>query len=237
MYNSGFANFANELTPTGNGKLVAIYSLYNTTGQLLLRDPSDLHLDSVRCGGGPIGGGTGIMAIRNLYGGSDVTIPSGKTATGIVISDGTGGNNDPKNLVIQDSTGGIVIRFSSNHSFAVGDKVTVDLAGLTLTSYNGLYEVTFVPNANATKIGTGTITPRIATCADVQANADLWESTLITIQTANISGSTTYNGTTQLTDVTGTLNHYTRSGATFSGTTLPSGNKSFTGVLGHFNGP
>ena len=126
--------------------------------------------------------------------------------------------------------------FSSNHSFALGDEVTVDLSGLTLTSYNGLYEVTFVPNANATKIGTGTITPRIATCADVQANADLWESTLITIQTANISGSTTYNGTTTITDVTGTLNHYTRSGATFSGTTLPSGNKSFTGVLGDFNG-
>ena len=238
MYNSGFANFANEFTPTGNGKLVAIYSLYNTTGQLLLRDPGDLHLDSVRCGGGPVGGGTGIMAIRNLYGGSDVTIPSGKSATGIVISDGANGNNDPKNLVIQDSTGGIVIRFSSNHTFVVGDNVTVDLSGLTLTSYNGLYEVTYVPNANATKTGTGTITPRIATCADVQANADAWESTLITVQNANIGGSgTTYSGTKTLTDITGPLNHYTRTGASFSATTLPSGNKSFTGVLGDFNGP
>ncbi len=237
-YNSGYANFANQLTPTGKGKMVAIYSVYNTTGQLLLRDPSDLHMDSVRCGGGPVGGGNGIMGIRNLYGGSDVTVPSGKSVTGIVISDGAGGNFDPKNMAIQDSTGGIVIRFSSNHSFVLGDEVTVDLSGLNLTSYNGLYEVEFVPNSNATKIGTGTITPRIATCADVQANADAWESTLITIQTATIGGSgTTYNGTKTLTDVTGTLNHYTRSGATFSGTTLPSGSKTFTGVLGDFNGP
>ncbi|HLP20411.1 MAG TPA: DUF5689 domain-containing protein [Chitinophagales bacterium] len=237
-YNSGYALWANSLTPTGRGSLIAINSQYNTTAQLLLRDPAgDLHMDSVRCGGGPIGGGNGIMRIRNLYGGSDVTIPNGETVKGIVISDNSGGNFDPKNLAIQDSTGGIVIRFSNNHSFAVGDEVTVNLSGLTLTSYNGLYEVTFVPNANATKTGTGTITPRVATTAEVQANGDLWESTLITIENANIGGSgTTYNGTKTLTDITGTLNHYTRSGATFSGSSLPVGSNSFTGVLGDFNG-
>lgn len=237
-YNSGYANFANQLTPTGNGTMVAIYSLYNTTGQILLRDPSDLHMDSTRCGGGgPIGGGTGIMAVRNLYGGSDVVLPSGQMIRGVVISDGASGNNDPKNLVVQDSTGGIVVRFTANHSFVLGDSVTVNLGGLTLTNYNGLYEVTYVPNSNAVKVGTGHITPRIATCADVQANADLWQSTLITIQNATISGSgSTYNGTKTLTDVTGTLAHYTRAGASFSGASLPSGSKSFTGVLGNFNG-
>lgn len=237
-YNSGFSNFASHLTPTGNGKAVFIYSVYNTDGQLLLRDESDLHMDSTRCGGGPIGGGTGIMAIRNLYGGSDVNLPSGTSATGIVISDKDNSNTDPKNMVIQDSTGGIVIRFTANHSFLLGDSVTVDLSGLTLTSYNGLYEVTYVPGANAVKKGTGVVTPRIATCADVQANANLWESTLITIQNANIGGSgTTYNGTKTITDVSGTLNHYTRSAASFSASSLPGGNKSFTGVLGDFNGP
>jgi len=145
-YNSGYALWANNLTPTGRGSLVAIYSQYNTTGQLLIRDPStDLRMDSTRCGGGPIGGGNGIMRIRNLYGGSDATIPSSETIKGIVISDNTGANFDPKNLAIQDTTGGIVVRFTANHSFAVGDEVTVNISGLTLTSYNGLLEIVNVP--------------------------------------------------------------------------------------------
>jgi DNA/RNA endonuclease YhcR with UshA esterase domain len=235
-YNSGYSNFANHLTPTGNGKLLAIYSVYNVTGQLLLRDESDLKMDSVRCGGGT-GGGNGIMGIRNLWGGGDVVIPSGKTISGIVISDAANGNTDPKNMIIQDSTGGIVIRFTATHSFLAGDVVTVNLAGLTLTSYNGLFEVTNVPSGNATKTGTGIVTPRIATAADIQANGDAWESTLLTIQNATIGGTgTTYSGTKTLTDGGGTLNHYTRTTATFSASTLPSGAKSFTGILGDFNG-
>src|ERR1043165_3810966 len=160
MYNSGYSLFANHLTPSGNGKLVAIYSLYNTTGQLLLRSESDLDMDSTRCGGNVVVTGNGIMGIRGLHQGSDVTIPSGKSVKGIVISDGTNGNTDPKNLVLQDTTGGIVIRFVSNHSFAPGDEVTVDVSGLTLTDYNGLYEITNTPNGNASVTGSGTITPR-----------------------------------------------------------------------------
>lgn len=237
-YNSGYANFANQLTPTGNGSMVCIYSVYNTTGQLLIRDPSDLHMDSTRCGGGVvIGGGHGIMAVRNQYGGSDVVLPSGTTIVGTVISDATGGNNDPKNLVVQDSTGGIVVRFTGTHSFAVGDSVTINVAGLTLTSFNGLYEITNTPLGNAVKVGVGNITPRVATCAQVQANADVWESTLITVLSATNSGSGgTWSGTKTLTDVTGTLAHYTRTAASFSGASVPTGSKNYTGVLGDFNG-
>jgi hypothetical protein len=234
-YNSGYANFANHLTPTGNGTLVAIYSVYNTDGQLLLRDESDLKMNSLRCGQGV--GGNGIMGIRNMYGGSDISLPSGKIISGVVISDGANGNTDPKNMVIQDSTGGIVIRFTANHSFLVNDKVTVDLSGLTLTSYNGLIEVTNTPSANAVKTGTGTVTARVATAAEVQLNGDVWESTLVTVQNATIGGSgTTYNGTKTLNDGTGTLAHYTRSGASFANITLPGGSKSFTGIIGDFSG-
>ena len=46
----------------------------------------------------------------------------------------------------------------------------------------------------------------------------------------------TYSGSKQLNDGTGTLTLYTRSQATFATTTLPTGNLSFTGYLGDFNG-
>jgi hypothetical protein len=234
---SGYAQFASEVTPSGNGKLLAIYTVYNSTPQLVLRDPSDLDMDSTRCGGGVVVTGNGIMGIRGLWTGSDVTIPSGKTIKGVVISDNVNANTDPKNLVLQDSTGGIVVRFSANHSFVLGDEVTVDLSGLTLTSYNGLIEVINTPSSAASKTGTGTITPRIATITQIQANADAWESTLLTVQNASVTGTgTTYSGSKTLNDGTGNLTLYTRSQATFSATSLPAGNKSFTGVLGDFNG-
>lgn len=233
---SGYASFASTPTPLGKGKFVGIYSVYNSTGQLLVRQPSDLSMDSTRCGGGGNPNAPGILGIRGLWSGSDVTIPSGKTITGIVISDKDNGNFDPKNMTIQDTTGGIVIRFASNHTFALGDQVTVNLAGVTLTSYNGLIETTNTPNSTATKIGTGSITPRVTTISDLLANSEAWESTLVTIQSANISGGTTYSGTRTLTDATGSVNHYTRSGASFSATALPVGTFNFTGCVGDFNG-
>lgn len=234
---SGYASFANAKTPSGKGKFVGIYTEYNTDGQLLVREPKDLDMAGTRCGGTIPSNGDGILGVAAMYQGSDVTIPSGKIVKGIVISDRTQGNCDPKNLVIQDSTGGIVVRFSANHSFNTGDEVQIDLSGLELTSYNGLIEVMNTPSSAATVTGTGSITPRVATIQQVLANSNLWESTLITIQNATVSGSGgTYSGSKTLNDGTGSLTLYTRSQATFSTTTLPAGNKSFTGYLGDFNG-
>ena len=47
---SGYSNFANQLTPTGNGGLTAIVSQFNTTMQLLIRTPDEVNLSNSRCG-------------------------------------------------------------------------------------------------------------------------------------------------------------------------------------------
>ncbi len=47
---SGYSNFADELTPTGNGELIAIVSQFNTTMQLLIRTPDEVTFDDPRCG-------------------------------------------------------------------------------------------------------------------------------------------------------------------------------------------
>lgn len=46
---SGYANFAGQHPPSGNGSIVALYTIYNTTKQLILRDPSDLSFTGARC--------------------------------------------------------------------------------------------------------------------------------------------------------------------------------------------
>ena len=48
---SGFANFAKIKTPRGNGALTAIYSVFNTEKQLLIRDTADVQLNGLRCTG------------------------------------------------------------------------------------------------------------------------------------------------------------------------------------------
>jgi hypothetical protein len=49
---SGFAEFAGELLPTGKGSITAVYSEFNGTGQLFIRELSDIQMNDPRCGQG-----------------------------------------------------------------------------------------------------------------------------------------------------------------------------------------
>jgi len=46
---SGFARFAAAKIPRGNGSITAVYSVFGTSRQLLLRDTSDVQLTGLRC--------------------------------------------------------------------------------------------------------------------------------------------------------------------------------------------
>ena len=48
---SGFANFASLKTPRGNGSITAVYSVFGTSKQLLIRDTSDVQMNGLRCTG------------------------------------------------------------------------------------------------------------------------------------------------------------------------------------------
>ena len=48
---SGYADFAGEKIPGGNGDIVGVYSVYNYEKQILIRDPSDILLNGRRCTG------------------------------------------------------------------------------------------------------------------------------------------------------------------------------------------
>jgi hypothetical protein len=48
---SGFANFAAAKVPRGNGTITAIYSVFRTEKQLLIRDTSDVQMNGLRCTG------------------------------------------------------------------------------------------------------------------------------------------------------------------------------------------
>ena len=242
--NSGYSNFAALKVNPYNGDLTAIYTVYRTTKQLKIRDTADIKFRSnnsriTSCGGsgGGGGGGTSVLKtigeIRAMYSGIGVKL-DGYYIEGTVISDKDNKNINSQNFAVQDASGGIIIRFSSAHSFAMGDKVKVSFTGDSLTKYAGLMQV-YIPAANCTKIGTGTITPATVTIATINNNFSQYESTLVKVDNASFSTSGTYSGSKSLSDGSANITHYTTSSATFAGSALPSGAKSFTGIVGVFN--
>jgi len=56
---SGYANFANDTLPSGNGSITGIFTIYNSEKQFVIRDINEVTMDSSRCnaGGGGSGGG------------------------------------------------------------------------------------------------------------------------------------------------------------------------------------
>lgn len=235
---SAFSNFATTALPTGTGDVTAVVSDFTGT-QLLIRNTGDVNISGGGGGGG--GGPTSFItvgAVRNLFATGTTSVPAATSIGAIVISDLSTQNITGRNVVVQQSNGaGIVVRLDANNAtLNVGDSVTINIAGALLSEFNGLLQISNVPNGNAVVISSGNfITPRVATIADILVNAETWESTLVKINTATITGAATYSGGTTVTDATGSIDMFTRGGATFSGDPLPTGNVDITAIVSEFN--
>ncbi len=231
---SSFATFAQEKLPEGNGTLVAVLGVFGSTLQLALRDLDDVQLEAERCG--PGGNTVTIGSLRSQFDSGDALISDG-AIEGFVISDYETGNVTGRNLYVQDETGGIVIRFSANHSFGLGSHIRVVVGGQEMSEYNGLLQIE-LPIGNGIDLGNGTApAPRTATIAEIISNSEPWESTLVKIENATISGNSIFDGTLTVQDGTGSIDLYTRNQASFSGTAVPTGEVEITAIVSQFNDP
>jgi hypothetical protein len=127
-------------------KITAIVSQFNNK-QLLIRNLNDV----VITGGG--GGGQSelksIKFIRDLFVGTLTNVSGDFKVKGIVSSEKNALNVVTQNVFIQDATAAIVIRFSGNHSFNLGDEIEVVVKGVELSEFNGLLQLNSTPLANA----------------------------------------------------------------------------------------
>ena len=236
---SSHANFAGELTPTGNGDLIAIYTIFGTTKQLTIRSLSELSMNNPRCDGttGGTGGEITISSVRTALNNGGSAAPIG-FIKGVVISDRGTGVHNPQNMYIQDASGGILVRFASTHTFDIGDELEIEISGLEILNYRNLAEINNVPIAQAVKVGTMSLPLKEVTVKEVLDNMDTYESTRIKIINASISGGATYSGTRKVTDGSGTIDLYTSSFASFANQNVPSGKVSMTVIVSDFtSGP
>lgn len=238
---SGFATFAGDTIPSGNGSIKAIYSVFGNTKQLLLRTEADAAgMTGTRCSAG-----TGeeelmsIQALREVANGGAEEAPDERKIRGIVISDKDNGNTDVRNIVIQDNTAGIVVRFQNEHNFRLGDELEVVVSRQELSFFNGLMQLSFVNNDLATSSGPAAspLQPREATINDVLENLDFWESTLVKINNVSLTGGATFGGARNASDGTANIDLFTRNGATFASAPLPTEPvETMTAIVSRFNG-
>lgn len=133
---SGYASFAGDVTPTGKGKLTAVYSIFGTTKQVYIRDPRDVVFNDTRCGGstGNLTPNTTIAALKALHTSAFNVINTDVIIEGVVTADDQSGNFY-KEINIQDATGGLGIKINVldiYQSFPVGTKIAIRCKDLTL---------------------------------------------------------------------------------------------------------
>jgi hypothetical protein len=238
LYSSGYAFFAGALTPPGKGTITAISKIYSGSPELLIRNQNDVVMDGPRCGSGS--GLTIIKTIQEIKDTasttSDIILPDGYTIRGTIISDVASGNITAKNIAVQEGSSGIVVRFTANNSaLNLNDSVQIEIGGGTLTYYNGLLEVDGVPNARATILGIGNVTPNIVTISQLTADVNAYQSTLVQLSNVTISGSGTFSGNTTVTQGAQTIGMFTSTSASFAGSALPSGPVDLVGLVDVFN--
>lgn len=180
-----------------------------------------------------------IDSLRSLYkGAGDVTVPANADRfRGVVISNSL--NEASGNFRLQDNSGaGIYLYLPGAPSYQLGDVLVVDAAGVgVLTLFNGDLELKSVP-VTRVKIdsnSTLTVTPRIATIAQIKANVNDWASSLVTINNVTITKNGAPGSTGQnynIVDSTGSIVSFVRSAANI---TVPEGGaSSITGYVSIF---
>ncbi|MGB3464852.1 MAG: DUF5689 domain-containing protein, partial [Cyclobacteriaceae bacterium] len=141
-------------------------------------------------------------------------------------------------LIIEDATGGLVVNFSEAHSFTRGDELEIDLAGSTVSTVNGLIQVTgSLPLTNSITTATGQLpVPEVITAT--QALSGDYESQYVSVENVfflEANSIATLNGENTLSDGTDQLKTFIPV-APFGSNTVPFGTGTVSGIITVNNG-
>ena len=198
-------------------------------------------------GGGNEGGETPTPPAGD---GSVVTIAEflasgGSAIEGVVISNMDLNNlTSKKGMYIQDETAGLQFYLAANHTFAFGDKVRVEVSGVTVGQYNGAVQVSGLALDKITKISSGNaVTPKTVTMADFLANK--YEGQYVALEGVQVADSDLSN-TFVMGGAHTSINMEDASGnkfvvfsskyATYGATAVPQGSGTIKGISSINNG-
>lgn len=149
--NSGYASFANQILPSGNGKFVGIYSKFNSTYQMYINKVTDLEmtkfprLDGIAsnpCEYSDNGLTQKTVAEIKQLATSPLTLITGDFVLKAKVTANDKSGNLFKYIYVEDATGGIRINIDkadmfNDPRFAVGKEVYVKLKNLYVGAVSG----------------------------------------------------------------------------------------------------
>ncbi|HEX4957434.1 MAG TPA: DUF5689 domain-containing protein [Lacibacter sp.] len=185
----------------------------------------------------PLPPATPVQTIRNMYKGTDLYFWTETFISGVVTS--INDNIQPAVAYIEDASGGIAVRFTSNNTLTYGERVIINLQGTYITKTNDALEIKDVPNNAVIKTGWEIhVIPTITLTELYSANTSM-EGKLVSLSNINFTqadGTTTLQGDRIVTDGQRTVIVRTESFASFRNRIIPQGKVTVIGILVEKNG-
>jgi hypothetical protein len=237
---SGYANFAQELTPEGNGSIIGLVGEHLGDMQLHIRRTSEVNMEGERCE--PPGEDLDLITIaqiKQMHSEGATNLPPNSRIEGVIISDRDHENLPGQNAYLMDEHGdGIALRFQSWHSLDMSLEVRIVSSNLPITRFNGLLQVDEIPLGNAVVLAqTDMPEPVVTTIQDLKNNINDYESTLVLIEDAMLPGGGTFAGNVVVTDNTGSIDMYTTNWASFANSPITGGRYNITAIASIYNSP
>jgi hypothetical protein len=180
---------------------------------------------------------TPIQAIRNSFLGTDTYFFADTYITGTVTS--VNDNIAPAVAYIQDGTGGIALRFTTDNELLPGDVVRIDIQGAVLGERNGVLEINQLSQSSVVKTGSEIFVAPTTTITQLYTTPGNKEGQLVHltgVSFAQANGTATLQGDRIISDGVRTAVVRTESFASFRNRLIPAGLVSVTGILIEQNG-
>ena len=185
----------------------------------------------------PLPTGTPVKTIRNMFTGTDTYFWTETFVSGIVTS--INDNIEPTVVYVEDATGGIAIRFTSNNTLQYGERVIINLQGSVLHDNNGVLELKNVANIGVIKAGWEVYVIPTYTLAEFFNLPGIKEGRLVSLSNvrfAEANGTATLEGNRTITDGMRTAVVRTESFASFKNRIIPQGEVNVIGIVIEQNG-
>lgn len=236
---SSFADFANNPLPDGSGKIRGILTRFNDDYQLFIRSESDITMSGDRST-------ENILGLDALKSRPEGEISDNVFVEGIVTLSPANGNITDRNIIMQDETGGIVVRFDENIGTQVneGDILRIALNGANLGSFadvKQISEVTYNGEIGGERIVTkvsenATLPDPIKVSLEDIKSGD-YQSVIVEIENVQFltdDVNKDVSGTRTITDCDSKISIFTRENASFANTKTPEGAGNIVGIASNY---
>lgn len=251
---SGYAKFGADSLPTGNGSITGVLGVYNSTYQLIIRDPRDIRFTNEPFNDEIPTPNTTIAQLKSLCT-SNIMQITGDVVIGAVVNANDKAGNIYKQIFIEDETGAIqfnVDMAGMNATYPVGTKLAIKCKGLYVGKYGGVVQLGGLYNGGIGRLsesefgrsvykldGEGAVNIATTTIADINETliGRVINIPLVQFVEADLGSSYAEGAATNriLEDPNGKkIIVRTSSYASFASQQLPEGSGSITAVLSKF---